>query len=213
MYMRTTFLFAAIIVATTTWGLVYLKKQKSKANYQLLAVNQNAVNNNALKNVSINPANIKKYVQKNGFNTTHYFFINMALPSGSNRFFVYNLKTDSVVAAGLVCHGSGTTSTDSIVFSNQPNSLCTSLGKYKIGAAYQGKFGLAFKLHGLEASNSNALARAVVLHSHGCVPAAPVYPNTICQSWGCPTVAPSFLQTLQGYINKSKQPTLLVIAK
>ncbi|MBP6431103.1 MAG: murein L,D-transpeptidase catalytic domain family protein [Ferruginibacter sp.] len=155
---------------------------------------------------------LKKYLKANKFNTTHCFLIDMKIPSNYKRFFVYNVVKDSVELSGLVTHGSGTQSTEEIIFSNQPNSLCTSLGKYKVGKSYNGKFGLAYKLYGLDSSNNNAFARAVVLHSHSCVPTEEVnYP--ICESWGCPTVAPIFLQQLQTYLDKSAKPILLEIRK
>ncbi len=162
--------------------------------------------------LAISPMGLKKYLKANKFNTTHCFLINMNIESGEKRFFVYNVLKDSVEIAGLVTHGSGTEGSDTIQFSNQFNSLCTSLGKYKIGKSYQGKFGLAYKLHGLDNSNSNAFNRFVVLHGHSCVPISQV-PYSICQSWGCPTVAPSFLQQLQAYIDKSDKPILLEIRK
>ena len=162
--------------------------------------------------LAISPMGLKKYLKANKFNTTHCFLIIMNIESGKKRFFVYNVSKDSVEIAGLVTHGSGIEGSDTIQFSNQFNSLCTSLGKYKVGKSYQGKFGLAYKLDGLDNSNSNAFNRFVVLHGHSCVPSSQV-PYPICQSWGCPTVAPSFLQQLQAYIDKSTKPILLEIRK
>jgi hypothetical protein len=201
-FMRVNFIIVAIIVATTVFATLKFK------NKSIINKAAKAVVNKKL----IVPTGLKSYLKKNNFNTNYCFLINMQIASGNNRFFVYNLQKDSVEAAGLVCHGSGKTTTDEIIFSNQPNSYCSSLGKYKIGAAYTGKFGLAYKLYGLDATNSNAFARAVVLHAHSCVPNTEVYPNTICQSWGRPTVAPAFLQILSGYINASKKPILLQIS-
>lgn len=154
---------------------------------------------------------IETYARDGGYNTRHCFLVDMKKASGSNRFFIYDMKNDSVVDAGLVAHGSGITNSDSITFSNKPNSYCTSLGKYKIGASYNGKFGLAYKLYGLDKTNSNAFNRFVVLHAHSCVPGEEVAPAEICQSWGCPTVAPTFLTKLAGYIDKSDKPMLLWI--
>jgi hypothetical protein len=135
----------------------------------------------------------------------------MKIESGKNRFFVYNIEKDSVELAGLVAHGSGRTYSEEVHFSNAPNSLCTSLGKYKIGGSYTGKFGLAFKLYGLDATNDNAFSRAVVLHAHSCVPNEETAPIPICESWGCPTVAPAFLTQLKTYINNSEKPLLLYV--
>jgi hypothetical protein len=59
-------------------------------------------------------------------------------------------------------------------------------------------------------TNNNAFARAVVLHSHECVPETAVK-SEICQSSGCPTVAPGFLQQLKPIITLSKKSALLWI--
>ncbi len=154
---------------------------------------------------------IALYAKDNGYNTEHCFMVDMKIESGKKRFFVYNLQKDSVELSGLVTHGSGKTNAENIQFSNKANSLCTSVGKYKIGNSYTGKFGLAFKLYGLDDTNSNTFNRFVVLHSHSCVPNAETAPFPICESWGCPTVAPAFLSELKNYITQSEKPLLLQI--
>jgi hypothetical protein len=154
----------------------------------------------------------KTFAQKNGYNTEVAFIVNMAIHSGKPRFFVYNLTQNKIVDSGLVTHGQASNSNDEdITFSNQIGGYATSLGKYSIGKEYVGKFGTAFKLHGLDSSNSNAFKRFVVLHAHSCVPATSVYPFYICLSQGCPTVHPQFLLRLKTIINKSDQPILLNI--
>jgi L,D-transpeptidase catalytic domain len=163
-------------------------------------------------NVKTYANKLKSFVKKNEYCEEYCFFIDMKIPSGKKRFFVYDLKQDTIVHAGLVTHGGGSeTSTDALKFNNTPNSNSTSLGKYKIGVEYNGKFGMAFKLHGLEASNDKAFERFVVLHSHSCVPAQEVEPYTICTSLGCPTVSPAFLPTLKKYIDKADKPVVLWI--
>lgn len=153
---------------------------------------------------------IKPYISQNGYNNNYCFLVDMKINSGKNRFFVYDLQKDSILKKGLVTHGSGSDKTDGLYFSNISGSNCTSLGRYKIGKPYNGTFGLAYKLYGLDKTNSNALNRFVVLHSHSCVPDNEV-PVGICRSLGCPTVAPSYLQTLKNYIDKSDKPVLLWI--
>ena len=154
---------------------------------------------------------IALYAKEHAYNSQYCFMVDMKIESGKKRFFVYNLKKDSVELSGLVTNGSGKTSSGSTQFSNVPNSLCTSLGKYKIGNSYMGRFGLAFKLYGLDNTNSKAFDRFVVLHSHSCVPNEETAPFPICESWGCPTVAPAFLTQLKTYIDKAGQPVLLNI--
>jgi hypothetical protein len=154
----------------------------------------------------------KKYVNDHGYAGTHCFLLDMRLPSGKNRFFVYNLEDDSVEMAGLVTHGKGSENgSDELVFSNTPNSNCTSLGKYKIGRSYNGIFGLSYKLSGLDKTNDKAFDRFVVLHSYTGVPKNEVYPESICVSEGCPTVSPEFLAQLKTYMERSQEPILLWI--
>lgn len=154
----------------------------------------------------------KVFTRRHQFCKKYCFLIDMRITSGKKRFFVYDLIKDSVAAAGMVTHGAGSqTNTEALQFSNTDHSLASSLGKYRIGSEYIGQYGLAYKLFGLEASNSNAYARVVVLHAHPLVPADEVWPQYICMSWGCPTVNPDFLLVLKGYIRKADKPVLLWI--
>lgn len=49
-------------------------------------------------------------------------------------------------------------------YSNLEGSHCTSKGAYMTRSWYVGKFGTSIRLDGLDASNSNALPRAIVMH-------------------------------------------------
>jgi L,D-transpeptidase catalytic domain len=155
---------------------------------------------------------LKKYAAANGYATKYAMLVDLGIHSGAKRFFVVRLSDDNIIHAGLVTHGSSPTvlQPGERTYSNVTGSLCSSLGRYKIGVSYQGTFGLAYKLHGLDTSNSNAFARAVVLHSHSCVPDEETT-DAICQSWGCPTISPAFLQTISSFIDASARPVLLEI--
>ena len=154
----------------------------------------------------------KDFAKDNYFNETRCFLIDMRVASGLKRFFVYNLGKDSIEAAGLVTHGTGSDKgVEKLSFSNIPNSNATSLGRYRIGKPYYGQFGLAYKLYGLDETNDKAFERFVVLHGHRCVPNEEVSPLNICESWGCPTIAPAFLKVLKTYIDNSSKPVLLWI--
>ena len=153
----------------------------------------------------------RTYVKSKAYNDDKVFLIDMTLPSGNNRFFIYDLKKDTVEAAGLVAHGNCFQYwLEGRKYSNVVGGGCTSLGKYKIGIPYTGKFGYSFKLQGLDSTNSNAFERTVVLHSHSCIPDTEIS-DEICQSNGCPTVSPAFLEELKTIINGSKKPVLLWI--
>ena len=155
----------------------------------------------------------KSYLKAHSnFNQRYAILIDMHMNSGKKRLFVYDLDSMKVVSSGLVAHGSGSNTEyrDSLVFSNVPNSYCTSIGKYKIGASYIGNFGKSYKLHGLDATNNKAFERLVVLHRYSCVPDIE-QPYEICNSLGCPMVSENYFLELDKYIAASSKPLLLEI--
>lgn len=83
------------------------------------------------------------------------------------RFHVANLEAGTVTSH-LVTHGSGSDPEhDGWLhwFSNEPGSFATSRGAYITYDWYDGKYGTSIRLGGLEHDNSNALDRAIVMHS------------------------------------------------
>lgn len=183
--------------------------QSSSVKKGNISLNKNGVD--IKKELKQKAIEAKAFIQKKGFNESICLFIDMNIASGKNRFFIYNLKSDSVLQKGLVTHGNCFEYwLEGRRYSNVVGSGCTSLGKYKIGTPYVGKWGYSYKLHGLDSTNSNAFERTVVLHSHSCVPESEVN-EEICQSNGCTTVAPAFLEQLKKIINNSAKPVLLWI--
>lgn len=153
-----------------------------------------------------------QYAAENGYSTDYLFLIDMRIASGKKRFFVYNPKNDSVELSGLVAHGSCNRHfLEEARFSNQPNCGCSSVGKYKVGGAYHGEFGKSYRLFGLDSSNSNAFKRGIVLHGFDPVPDHEIYPESLCNSYGCPMVNRSFLSKLTDIIDRSPKPILLWI--
>ncbi len=152
---------------------------------------------------------LKIYAGKK-YQTGYCFLIDMKKQSGEPRFYVYDFAVNKVVHEGLVTHGNcGQLFLPEPKYGNTVGCNCSSLGKYSIGKKYYGRFGLAYKLHGLESTNSRAFERFVVLHAHSCVPDKTVTPMPLCQSNGCPTVSPAYLQILARYIDNSNKPVLL----
>ncbi|MCO4813392.1 MAG: murein L,D-transpeptidase catalytic domain family protein [Flavobacteriales bacterium] len=154
-----------------------------------------------------------EYIVKNKrYNPELVFLLDMRRPSGQFRFFVHDLKNDSIIHRALVAHGSGSEllESDSLMFSNIPNSYQSSLGKYRIGGKYMGNFGESYKLHGLDMSNSNAFKRYIVLHPYSAVPDEEQdYP--IILSLGCPMVSNSFMNILHGVIANSPKSILMIM--
>lgn len=93
--------------------------------------------------------------------------VDFSLPSWRPRFFLVDAASGEV-SSYLVAHGRGSDPAHSgwlKKFSNEAGSNATSFGAYRTEAAYQGKYGPSMRLAGLDPENSNALARAIVIHS------------------------------------------------
>jgi hypothetical protein len=86
--------------------------------------------------------------------------------SSETRFHLVDLHSGNV-ESHLVAHGRGSDPDHTGVlqrFSNQPGSYASSRGTYTTGDTYDGKHGLSMRLNGLDDTNNNALARAIVIH-------------------------------------------------
>ena len=167
-----------------------------------------ASENSTIMNIVTNKIDV--YASQNNMSTDYCFLVDMSLPSGRNRFFIYDLQKRSVVYAGLVAHGSCNEQFLSKPrFSNSPTTGCSSLGKYKVGEFYKGKYGKSFRLHGLDDCNSNAFKRAVVIHGYDCVPDKEIYPRVLCNSLGCVMVSYNFFDRISRIIKKTDKPIVL----
>ncbi|MBS7563709.1 murein L,D-transpeptidase catalytic domain family protein [Mucilaginibacter sp. Bleaf8] len=113
-------------------------------------------------------------------------------PSREKRMWIVDLAKKQLLLNTWVAHGQGSGNDVATQFSNTADSHQSSLGFYVTDGIYFGKHGRSLKLDGMDAGfNSNARARAVVLHA-----AAYVCQSTINQlgrlgrSFGCPAVSP-----------------------
>lgn len=159
------------------------------------------------------------FCKKHGYDTLNCILIDMSVHSGNNRFMVWDFSKDTMSLAGLVSHGCGPElwgkdhTKETPVFSNADNSHCSSLGKYKIGARGYSQWGIKvnYLLHGLEKTNSNALGRAIVLHSWEDVPDEELYPRGTPEGWGCPAVSNALLKKVDDMLRNKSRPVLLWI--
>lgn len=205
----TTALLFTLIVIGAGW---YLSKFKAPGTSTSSRELKRRLGNKHIASLEVHAEQAREYARRNGYNDFTCLLIDMSIESGKNRLFVYDLQKNSISDAGLVTHGRCNESwLTGRKYGNAVGCGCTSLGKYKIGNAYKGRFGLAYKLHGLDSTNNNAFKRYVVLHSHECVPGQEVDPAPICQSDGCPTVSIVFLKNLSKIIDHSSKPLLLWI--
>ena len=123
-------------------------------------------------------------------NKSYMSVIDFSKHSSKKRFWIIEMKTGAVWGM-RTAHGKGSDRQHDGVaesFSNVSGSNASSLGVYKASETYFGKYGLSLRLDGLSPTNSNARARAVVIH------AAPYVSETNViqgRSYGCPAVTPA----------------------
>lgn len=174
-------------------------------------------------NIWCSPTNIKNeklteafaFCKKNRLDTTICIMVDMSMPSGKNRLFVYDFKQKKTLISSLCAHGVGGGSTaQKPVFSNKVGSNCTSLGKYKVKNRAYSNWGIKvhYKMYGLEETNSNAFKRIVVLHSYTPIPNYEIYPYVLFgQSAGCPVISDDAMSQIDRLLSKKKKAVLLWI--
>lgn len=93
--------------------------------------------------------------------------VDFSKPSNEERFYLVDLQSGRV-DAHRVAHGRGSDPDHNgyvELFSNDFGSLATSNGAYVTGDYYDGKYGLSMRVLGLDPTNNNAEARAIVIHN------------------------------------------------
>ncbi|ARS35129.1 murein L,D-transpeptidase catalytic domain family protein [Pontibacter actiniarum] len=116
--------------------------------------------------------------------------VDFTKPSSEKRLWIIDLKSKKVLFNTLVAHGRNTGEGKATRFSNTPNSNMSSLGFYLTDATYFGKHGLSLRLQGKdEGFNTNAMARAIVVHGADYVSEDFVKQyGRLGRSLGCPSV-------------------------
>lgn len=93
--------------------------------------------------------------------------VDFAQPSSQARMLLVNVESGEVEESWLVAHGNGSDPAATGMlhsFSNAPGSNATSRGAYVVADIYHGKHGRSQRVLGLDATNDQALARAIVIH-------------------------------------------------
>jgi hypothetical protein len=142
----------------------------------------------------------------------YWAIVDFSQPSTSKRLYVFD-TVGKKVESYLVAHGRGSEGANNIpaIFSNQNGSNSSSLGVYRTLGEYNGHHGRSLRLEGLEPSNSNVLARGVVMHTADYVSESFIrQTGRIGRSEGCFAVERSVGDTL---INELKDGAYIIAAK
>jgi len=132
----------------------------------------------------------EKLVDSGLVNNTQYLtIVDFGQSSRNKRFYILDMKNDSLVRNTYVAHGKNSGVDMAKSFSNKFNSNKSSLGFYVTKSTYRGKHGLSLRIDGLEPGfNDNAEARGVVVHGAAYVNAGRVNSDYMGRSQGCPAL-------------------------
>lgn len=161
----------------------------------------------------------RQYCRENNLNQDKFILIDLGLHSGLKRFFIYDFKKNKVSKSYIVSHGCGdsawgeTYTKENTQISNEIDSHCSSIGKYIVLDRGISQWGIKvnYVLQGKDKTNSNAINRAIVLHSWEAVPNDEVYPDGTPEGWGCPAVSNEGMKEIDKMLNENKKVLFWVI--
>jgi hypothetical protein len=130
--------------------------------------------------------------------------------STEQRLWIIDVRNKKLLYHSLVAHGKNSGDNNATAFSNCQSSNMSSVGFYVTQNAYTGKHGLSLIIDGLDQKfNSNAKARAVVIHSAGYVSEEFIRCNgRLGRSHGCPAIP---IENHEEVIDTIKDGTALFI--
>ena len=136
---------------------------------------------------------LREYCRREGYNTSVALFVDLSRHSGRRRFVAWDFEQNKAMFTCPVSHGSG--AQESHVrsayarVSNEDGSHLSSIGRALVAERYEGRYGVAYRLDGLDGSNSNLRSRCVVLHGWVHTTTLPIYPIATVGSFGCPVLS------------------------
>ena len=136
---------------------------------------------------------LREFCRKEGYNTNVALFVDLSRHSGRRRFIAWDMVRNAPIFLCPVSHGSGAQRSHVrsayARISNEDGSHLSSLGRALVAERYEGRYGIAYRLDGLDASNSNLRPRCIVLHGWEHTTSYPIYPIPTVGSFGCPVLS------------------------
>ena len=100
-------------------------------------------------------------------NNRYVVIIDYSKSIDEERLYLVDINKNKIILKSTVSHGVNSGGKYGTKFSNIDGSLQSSLGGYKTGIIYNGKYGRSLVLDGLDDGiNSNARSRYIVFHSN-----------------------------------------------
>ena len=157
-----------------------------------------------------------EYCRREGYNTRVALFVDLSRHSGRRRFVAWDMVRMVPIFTSPVSHGSGSEMSHVrsayARFSNEDGSHLSSLGRAVVAERYEGRYGVAYRLDGLEATNSNLRSRYVVLHGWEHTTSYPIWPRATVGSFGCPVLSRRMMARVDELLRREKDVILEVFA-
>ena len=161
---------------------------------------------------------IYKYCKQNGYSTDYCYLVDFSRHSGIDRFYIYSFKEKKIIHKSLCAQGLGPNyNIFKHEFSNKVGSNLSSLGKYRVGNirkmyTVQWCTPRGYTVYGLEKTNSNALARGILIHNGN--PEIQTFPFPCFPvSRGCFAVSNSMMKHIENTKKHTSKPILLYAYK
>ncbi len=162
-------------------------------------------------------AELLQYCIDHGYNRHIAIMIDYARHSGRRRFVVWDFDAGRPLCCYPVSHGSGSDRPHRrsayARFSNIDGSHLSSLGHALVAERYTGRYGTAYRLDGLDTSNSNLRSRCIVLHGWPHTTSYPLWPLPTVGSWGCPVLSERAMRRVDAILQNAGNVVLLAFAE
>ena len=169
----------------------------------------NACAMSLLKHIRERVCMLRAWCHRHDYNTRIVIFVDLSLHSGRNRFVVWDFEREQPLLICPVSHGSGSAKphkrTAYAEVSNEDGSHLSSVGRVLVAERYEGRYGVAYRLDGLDSSNSNLRSRCVVLHSWRYTTSFPIYPLPTVGSFGCPVISRKMMARLDSILKNESR--------
>lgn len=164
------------------------------------------------KYFSTRAAELYAFCQERGFNTRVALLMDLGRHSGRRRFVVWDFQQGRALHSFPASHGSGSARSHVrsayAECSNEDSSHLSSAGRALVAERYVGRYGVAYRLDGLDETNSALRERCVVLHGWRYTTSFPIYPFPTVGSWGCPVLSRRAMRKVDEILQREERVVL-----
>lgn len=157
-------------------------------------------------------AELLEFCRERGYNDRVALLWDLARHSGRRRLAVWNFREGRAMHLFVASHGSGSAKphvrSARARVSDGEGSHLSSEGRALVAERYMGRYGVAYRLDGLDATNASLRRRCVVLHGWRYTTSFPIWPVATVGSWGCPVLSERDMAALDAILQRERQVVL-----